>query len=343
MKSKFLALVSVILMTQNNVSAKTKPVFGVSAEFLDKVMVYVPMGTYNFQPPMYDFLKDKRETKTVSVNPFYIFPYEVSNGFYLMFLEDVKKTDTLLYKKALPDTTVWRDKFSYCEPYVDYYFRHPAYARYPVVGVSYDQCVMFCEWLTLKYNCDPKRKNKKIKFRLPDKYEWAYAAGFSNEKKHKEEAKNLKKVNMRNERIYPWAGPYMQNSQGDVLANFVRFDYGSVIKAEGEYKKDSLFHDKGTIYISLPYNYHSDFIDLHSSLFDGADITAPVNSYWANGLGLYNMAGNVEEYVAEKGITKGGGWNDPGFYLRNSSEEYYNETNYVSSSRGFRFVMEVVE
>lgn len=342
MKSKFLAIISVLLLTQIIASAKIKPVFGASADFLDKVMVYVPMGSFNFQSPMYDFLKEKREQKTVSINSFYIFPFEVSNGFYRLFLEDIKKSDTVLYKKALPDTTVWRDKLSYCEPYVEYYFRHPAYDRYPVVGVSYEQCNMFCEWLATKYNNDIKRKNKKIKFRLPNRYEWTYAAGISSEKKHKEESKDLKSGTM-NERIFPWVGPFMQNTHGDMLANFIRVDYGSVIKAEGEYKKDSLFHDSGTLLISLPYNYHPDFIDLHSSLFDGADVTTQVKAYWSNALGLYNMAGNVEEYVAEKGITKGGSWNDTGFYLRNSSEEYYNDKNNVTSSRGFRFVMEVVE
>ena len=35
------------------------------------------------------------------------------------------------------------------------------------------------------------------------------------------------------------------------------------------------------------------------SLNDGADITAPVGSYWPNDYGLYNMAGNVSEWVQD--------------------------------------------
>ena len=35
------------------------------------------------------------------------------------------------------------------------------------------------------------------------------------------------------------------------------------------------------------------------SLNDNADVTAPVRSYWANDYGLYNMAGNVSEWVMD--------------------------------------------
>ena len=35
------------------------------------------------------------------------------------------------------------------------------------------------------------------------------------------------------------------------------------------------------------------------SLNDDSDITAPVRSYWPNDYGLYNMAGNVSEWVAD--------------------------------------------
>jgi formylglycine-generating enzyme len=34
----------------------------------------------------------------------------------------------------LPDSLVWRSELSYNEPYVEYYFRHPTFNYYPVVG-----------------------------------------------------------------------------------------------------------------------------------------------------------------------------------------------------------------
>ena len=42
-----------------------------------------------------------------------------------------------------------------------------------------------------------------------------------------------------------------------------------------------------------------DYMGLASSLNDGADITAPVKSYWPNDYGLYQMAGNVSEWVMD--------------------------------------------
>jgi formylglycine-generating enzyme len=47
---------------------------------------------------------------------------------------------------------VWRSELSYNEPYVEYYFRHPAYNYYPVVGVSWKQAKDFCVWRTDRVN-----------------------------------------------------------------------------------------------------------------------------------------------------------------------------------------------
>ncbi|MGB0888036.1 MAG: SUMF1/EgtB/PvdO family nonheme iron enzyme [Vicingaceae bacterium] len=41
---------------------------------------------------------------------------------------------------------------------------------------------------------------------------------------------------------------------------------------------------------------------------NGADVTAPIFSYWPNKLGVYNLKGNVAEMTLEKGIAKGGSW-----------------------------------
>ena len=55
-------------------------------------------------------------------------------------------------QKALPDTLVWRRPMAYNEPYVQYYFRHPSYNDYPVVGVSWLQASDYCAWRTDRVN-----------------------------------------------------------------------------------------------------------------------------------------------------------------------------------------------
>ena len=42
-----------------------------------------------------------------------------------------------------------------------------------------------------------------------------------------------------------------------------------------------------------------DNMGVAGNLNDMADITAPVKSYWANDYGLYDMAGNVSEWVMD--------------------------------------------
>lgn len=77
---------------------------------------------------------------------------------------------------SLPDTLVWREPNSYNEPYVQYYYRHPAYKDYPVVGISYEQAVAYCKWRTERVKTFLTRKkdfaNQNFEYRLPTKAEW---------------------------------------------------------------------------------------------------------------------------------------------------------------------------
>jgi sulfatase modifying factor 1 len=52
----------------------------------------------------------------------------------------------------LPDTLVWRDELAYNEPYVEYYYRHPSFDNYPVVGVSWLQANDFAKWRSDRVN-----------------------------------------------------------------------------------------------------------------------------------------------------------------------------------------------
>jgi len=73
------------------------------------------------------------------------------------------------------------------------------------------------------------------------------------------------------------------------------------------------------------------------------DKTAPVISKYPNQLKIYHLASNVEEYMQEKGIIKGGGWKDTGYYLQNFVSQTYDSTNATSEDRAFRVAMEIIK
>lgn len=86
---------------------------------------------------------------------------------------------------TLPDTLVWREKLSYNEPYVEYYYRHPAYKNFPVVGISYEQALAYCSWRTQQVKTQLSAKkdvnHQSFEYRLPSKKEWELLAASSTE------------------------------------------------------------------------------------------------------------------------------------------------------------------
>ena len=93
--------------------------------------------------------------RKVTVPSFYMDETEVTNNHYreyVWWLSRVYVDYPEVAKNALPDTNVWRSKLAYNEPYVDYYYRHPAYQDYPVVGVSWLQASNYCAWRSDRVN-----------------------------------------------------------------------------------------------------------------------------------------------------------------------------------------------
>jgi formylglycine-generating enzyme required for sulfatase activity len=232
--------------------------------------------------------------------------YEVSNRLYLQFLQNLQtEGKTELIKTAMIDSMNWVDKLAYNAPYKDYYFRHPAYANYPVVNINYEAANLFCRWLTDLYNADAKRKYKKVLFRLPSESEWVTAAKGGNQSN-----------------IYSWGMRLLQD--GMWAGNFSRV---------GE---ENLKYDTIKKQIVVDRNAYG----LAGELNDAADITAPVNSYKPNGFGIYNTCGNVAEMISQKSIACGGGWRSLGGDIRIDSRMRYTKS---ASDVGFRYFMEIVE
>ena len=257
--------------------------------------------------------RDNRE-RTVSIQSFYMDETEMANVHYLEYLNSITRDSSEeVVTRALPDTTVWAKDMSFNDSYVTQYLRYPAFRYYPVVGVSWVQAADYAIWRTNAVNNDLakggakassgkkgggfslKRKSKKAAdpalaetapaetataaaapakpslesgmilpdYRLPTEAEWEYAAKALIGTQYMDE-------NQINQRIYPWDGSSVRNpkkgrKQGQMLANFKRG--------------------------------RGDYAGIAGRSNDGAIITNEIYAYPANDFGLYNMAGNVNEWV----------------------------------------------
>lgn len=109
----------------------------------------------------------------------YASPYEVTNIEYREFLNALLAShQDELYRKSVYDSTLWNTKFETTNnnPLAAYYHSNNVYDNYPIVNISLEAANSYCNWLTSTYNNNPKRKFKKVLFRLPTEKEWIQLA-----------------------------------------------------------------------------------------------------------------------------------------------------------------------
>jgi formylglycine-generating enzyme len=252
-----------------------------------------------------DFATKKIEKSFGKINEgIYMCKTEVSNLEYRTFLSSLIVNNQLeLCNASLPDTINADRPYQYQEPMVNFYFRHPAFADYPVIGVTYENALSYCQWLTGEYNNAQKRKFKKVKFRLPTKKEWELAANGGDSTKQ-----------------YTWGTGFIYNNRKQQLCN---------------YKIDDALYDSVIVKLT-PESTNRSARQISKRRY----ITANVTSYYPSSFGMYNMCGNVAEMILDKGIAKGGSYLDYAWKVSITSERNYTER---ASDIGFRVLMEVLE
>lgn len=123
-------------------------------------MVFIEGGTFTKGKVQDDIMKDWNNAASQQhVMSFYMDETEVTNLMYIEYLNYLKAVYppsnpnfSGIYKGALPDTLVWRNRLSFNEDLVVNYLRHPAYSDFPVVGVSWLQASQYAGWRTNRVN-----------------------------------------------------------------------------------------------------------------------------------------------------------------------------------------------
>jgi hypothetical protein len=194
--------------------------------------------------------------------------------------------------------------------------RRPEFAQEansPVVFVSREDAMAFCVWLT-----DFERRNERIapghEYRLPTDMEWSQMAGLVEEEglgPGWREARKLKN--------FPWGDEWPPEPRAGNFAD------STAALAPGMSSARTIA------------NYN-----------DGFPYTSPVGSFPPNPLGIYDLSGNVQEWVQDDysglgdnplGVLRGGGWSSYQEDSLYTGTRNFQPATFTDNMYGFRVVL----
>ena len=131
-------------------------------------MVYIPTGRFYMGQADENIQADQSNfNRQVTISAFYMDDTEITNDEYRQFIQyleenpDYELSEGATVESLKPDTTVWSSDFTnhYGDPLLAYYWSHPAFDDYPVVGVNWKQANAFAHWRTCLLYTSPSPRD----------------------------------------------------------------------------------------------------------------------------------------------------------------------------------------
>lgn len=282
-------------------------------------LIFIEGGTFTMGRVEQDVRHDwDNIPRTATVSSFYLDETEVTNVDYREYLFWISRVFYAsypeVYKRALPDTLVWRSKLGFNEPYVELYLRHPAYNYYPVVGISWLQATDYCAWRTDRVNeqiliregilrTNPNQVDED-NFNTDSYLAGQYEGLVRSDLIDLDPNKDTRKVRLEDGILLP---RYRLPTEAEwefaalgLIGNtvFERITNRRLYPWNGAYMRNADDRYKGEMMANFKRG-RGDNMGAAGYLNDRADIPTDVASYWPNDYGLYCMAGNVNEWVKD--------------------------------------------
>jgi formylglycine-generating enzyme len=352
-------------------------------------LVFIEGGKVLLGYEEFEMTHEKKSNYSSTVESFFMDETEIANIHWLEYLFYIRQYSEDEYMAAIPDTAVWMRQFSFNDFYVENYLRHPAFRFYPVVGVSWIQANGYCRWRSdpeafrpvIKeftgtyvpksgtgkriqlddttwvyegYRTPQKtikesgkqahKKSNRPPYRLPTEAEWIYAAQtFSYLEPYLEEKDSYK-------RIYPWDGNGMRNPYGKKTGYF----FANFKRGRGDYAGIAGHKNDGAVYTDYIYAYPPNDVGLYNIAGNVNEWVQDIYEYIPKNLESFEFnkqitekqdylnkeINNFQEYLDEERyrVYKGGSWNDNAFWLSPFTRRYLTEDS-SSSTIGFRCAM----
>ena len=285
-------------------------------------MVRIPAGTFHMGQADEDPVATQVNfNKQITIGAFFMDDTEITNNEYRQFINELQEGGgeyeflagrgaNFIMDELYPDTAVWQRNYTHHmgDPLVTYYYSHPAFDNYPVVGVDWEAAKVFSQWRTAYLN-EYRESNGEFvmpDFRLPSEAEWEYAA---------RGGRDMAK--------YPWGGPYIRNSKGCMLANFK--------PGRGNY------FDDGFAYTAPVASYFANDYGLYDMAGNVAEWCEDAWNPAATAI-VWDLNPTYNDESEPRKVVRSGSWKDISYFTQTGTRTYEHKDS-TTAYIGFRCAM----